>query len=80
MAISSAAKKAFKKGISTVKKNKEATFFGAAAVGTAGLGGLMIAKKEPNISIGKGFIDPTTGKYVPSLKQVIKKKRKKKNG
>jgi fructose-bisphosphate aldolase class 1 len=69
-----------KKVKKAIKKNKEATFFGAAAVGTAGLGGLMIAKKEPNVSIGKGFIDPTTGKYVPSLKQVIKKKRKKKNG
>jgi len=80
MDISSAAKKAFKKGISTVKKNKMTTFLAGSAVGTAGLGGLMIAKKEPNISIGKGFTDPTTGKYVPSLKQVIKKKRKKKNG
>ena len=64
------AKKKFKKAANVIKQNKFET---AALAGTLGLGGLMIGKKESEVSLGRGFYNPETGKYVKSIKQTYNK-------
>ena len=64
-------KSKYKKMLGFAKHNKA----GIAALGAAlGLGALMVTKKEPEISLTKGYYNPETKRYVPSVYQTIKKK------